>query len=239
MRIHVPNRKETGHADMNDKKNTCSNDQPLKIVVFQQGGRGESKVRGIQQYGKNQFDITLITIDQPMPLVVDDASEYLPDTIDANMVLDFLKHPDLSHDLALLCRRLSIPIVASGKKTTVAGTHTPPVCCALARHRELGPYSRCFGAPEFDVIVKEGKISDVTVRRGAPCGATWEAARRIKGYSVEEAPVRIGLDTQFFCTADPANWDPIWGKSPVHLAADLHRAALVAALKKASEDTNA
>jgi hypothetical protein len=174
-----------------------------------------------------------------MPLVVDDASEYLPDTIDADLVLDFLKHPDLSHDLALLCRRLSIPIVASGKKPRWPGTHTPPVCCALARHRELGPYSRCFGAPEFDVIVKDGKISDVTVRRGAPCGATWEAARRIKGYSVEEAPVRIGLDTQFFCTADPANWDPIWGKSPVHLAADLHRAALVAALKKASEDTNA
>jgi hypothetical protein len=48
----------------------------------------------------------------------------------------------------------------------------------------------------------------------------------------------MGLDTQFFCTADPANWDPIWGKSPVHLAADLHRAALVAALKKAQSNAD-
>jgi hypothetical protein len=233
MRIKNPKRNDTGQPAMNEKQTVCSNDNHLKILVFQQGGRGESKVRGIRQYGENQFDITLITIDQPMPPVVDDASEYLPETIDADLVLDFLKHPDLSHDLALLCRKLSIPIVASGKKTTVPGTHTPPVCCALARHRELGPYSRCFGAPEFDVRIKDGKIGDVRVLRGAPCGATWEAARRIKGYSLEEAPVRIGLDTQFFCTADPANWDPIWGKSPVHLAADLHRAALVAALKKA------
>lgn len=155
-----------------------------------------------------------------------------------DLVLDFLKHPDLSHDLALLCQRLAIPMVASGKKTTVDGTHTPPVCCALARHRELGPYSRCFGAPEFDVTVKDGKINEVTVRRGAPCGATWEAASRMKGYSVEEAPVRMGLDTQFFCTADPSNWDPLWGKSPVHLAADLHRAALVAALKKTQGDAD-
>ena len=60
----------------------------------------------------------------------------------------------------------------------------------------------------------------------------------MKGQSVEEAPVRMGLDTQFFCTADPSNWDPIWGKSPVHLAADLHRAALVAALKKAQNDAD-
>jgi hypothetical protein len=218
---------------MNAQRNACKIDRPLKILVFQQGGRGESKVKGIRQYGQSQFDITLITIDQPLPPVVDDASAYLPHTLEADLVLDFLKHPDLSHDLALLCQRLTIPIVASGKKTTVDGTHTPPVCCALARHPELGPYSQCFGAPEFDVTVKDGKINSVTVLRGAPCGATWEAARRMQGYRVEEAPVRMGLDTQFFCTADPSNWDPIWGKSPVHLAADLHRAALVAALKKA------
>ena len=221
---------------MNAESDACNPIRPLKVVVFQQGGRGESKVKGIQRYGKNRFDIKLVTIDQSLPPVVDDTSAYLPKTIDADLVLDFLKHPDLSHDLAQLCRRLSIPIVASGKKTTVAGTHTPPVCCALAHHTELGPYSRCFGAPEFDVTVKDGKISDVTVRRGAPCGATWEAARRMKGTPIEDAPVRMGLDTQFYCTADPSNWDPIWGKSPVHLAADLHRAALVAALKKAGSN---
>lgn len=218
---------------MNDANENSACGKPLKIAVFQQGGRGESKVAGIRRFGGGRFDITLTTIDQPLPAVVDDASGYLPATIDADLVLDFLKHPDLSHDLALLCKQLRIPIVASGKKTTVPGTHTPPVCCALARHAELGEYSTCFGAPEFEVQVKDGVIEDVVVKRGAPCGATWEAAERIEGCSVDEAPVRIGLDTQFFCTADPSNWDPIWGKSPVHLAADLHRAALSAALKKA------
>jgi hypothetical protein len=214
---------------------TTSGPTPIKVVVFQQGGRAESKVKGIQRYGQNRFDITLITIDQALPPVVDDASEYLPETIEADLVLDFLKHPDLSHDLARLCKRLDIPIVASGKKTTVDGTHTPPVCCALAQHAELEPYSQCFGAPEFDVTLNDGKIDTVRVRRGAPCGATWEAAQRMHGYRIEEAPVRMGLDTQFFCTADPSNWDPIWGKSPVHLAADLHRAALVAAIKRAQK----
>jgi hypothetical protein len=69
------------------------------------------------------------------------------------------------------------------------------------------------------------------VVRGAPCGATWDAAEKIIGLPPEEAVVRIGLETQFFCSADPAGWDPIHGKSPVHFAGDVHSAALRRALK--------
>ncbi|MDX2440719.1 MAG: DUF166 family (seleno)protein, partial [Desulfobacterales bacterium] len=45
-----------------------------------------------------------------------------------------------------------------------------------------------------------------------------------------EAIIRMGLETQFFCTADPAGWDPIYGKSPVHFAGDVHAAALKRAI---------
>jgi hypothetical protein len=70
------------------------------------------------------------------------------------------------------------------------------------------------------------------VLRGAPCGATWALPQRLEGASVERAMTRIGLEAQFFCVADPAGWDPISGRSPVHLAGDLHRAALARALGK-------
>ena len=82
------------------------------------------------------------------------------------------------------------------------------------------------------VEIAEGKIASIRVLRGAPCGATWEAAERIIGMDVEEAPVRIGLETQFFCTANPAGWDPMYGKSPVHFAGELHKAALLKAMKQ-------
>lgn len=88
--------------------------------------------------------------------------------------------------------------------------------------------------PELDVEVNNGVISALRVLRGAPCGATWEAAEKIIGLPVEEAIVRIGLETQFFCSADPANWDPIYGKSPVHYAAELHSRALERVLGEAS-----
>ena len=49
---------------------------------------------------------------------------------------------------------------------------------------------------------------------------------------IKEALTRFGLEVQFFCTADPASWDPLWGKSLVHVAAEIHAAVLKVALKK-------
>jgi hypothetical protein len=44
------------------------------------------------------------------------------------------------------------------------------------------------------------------------------------------AATRMGLEVQFFCSADPAGWDPLFGRSPVHFAGKVHRAAMEAAL---------
>ncbi len=80
--------------------------------------------------------------------------------------------------------------------------------------------------------IKEGKLVEIKVVRGAPCGATWEAARRLIGHPVEDAVRKIGLDTQFYCSANPAGWDPIYGKSPVHFAGKIHSKELQKAIEK-------
>ena len=46
--------------------------------------------------------------------------------IEADLVLDFLGHPDLSMDLGHLCTTLGIPVVASGKKSRDGLVITPP-----------------------------------------------------------------------------------------------------------------
>ena len=97
-----------------------------KILVFQQDGSGESKIQGIRKYGKDRFIIETVSIDDLLPPILDDTRDYLPSDIQADLILDFLKHPDLSHDLAIACRARNIPIVASGKKIRVKGTLTPP-----------------------------------------------------------------------------------------------------------------
>ena len=98
----------------------------MKIIVFQQNNSGESKIAGIRKFGEGRFDLHMISIDIPLPPVIDDAREFLPADIDADLVLDFLKHPDLSYDLARLCRDKGIPVVASGKKLKHEGVATPP-----------------------------------------------------------------------------------------------------------------
>ena len=97
-----------------------------KILVFQQNGSGEKKIEGIKRYGKDRFSIEIISIDTPLPTVIDDTKEYIPQDISADLVLDFLKHPDISHDLAAICGNKKIPVVASGKKMRIKGIHTPP-----------------------------------------------------------------------------------------------------------------
>jgi len=98
-----------------------------KIVIFQQNGVGKTKAEGIQTYGQDLFTVETVEIDIPLPPVIDDTREYLPERIDADLVLDFLAHPDLSMDLGALCTRLGIPVVASGKKSRdglVVAPHT-------------------------------------------------------------------------------------------------------------------
>lgn len=97
-----------------------------KVIVFQQQGSGERKIVGIQQYAKEKIELQVISIDEPLPTVIDDGSEYLPDDIEADLVLDFLKHQDLSHDLVALCHSKKIPVISSGKKIPSKWVLTPP-----------------------------------------------------------------------------------------------------------------
>lgn len=203
-----------------------------KILVFQQNGSGESKISGLRKYGGELFDLVVFDIDEQLPPVLDDTSAYLPEKLEGDLVLDYLRHNDLSEDLALLCASQQIPCIASGKKIIGKGVLNPPTCCGLARYDNLGEYGDHFGAPEFEVEIEDGKITDVQVVRGAPCGASWEAARRLIGHPAEDAVRKIGLDTQFYCTANPAGWDPIHGKSPVHFAGKMHSRQLKKALEK-------
>lgn len=205
--------------------------KPQNIIIFQQKGSAASKIAGMKRFGNDRFSMNVVDIDEELPDIIDDASFLLPEHIDADLVLDYLRHPDLSTDLALLCQKLGIPVVASGKKTTQGNPITPALCCMLAQHDHLGAYGELFGTPEIDLTIKDGIIAKVDVLRGAPCGATWDAARKIEGLDAESAQVRYGLEVQFFCTADPASWDPVNGKSPVHMAADIHGAAFGKSLK--------
>lgn len=203
-----------------------------RIAVFQQNGSGKHKIEGIQRYGGSEIELSIVNIDIALPPVLDDTSPFMPRTIEADLVLDYLIHRDLSEDLAILCEQLKIPVIAPGRKILSGSALCPPICCALADYDGLGEYGRRFGTPRMEVDVESDRIKEIRVSRGAPCGATWLAAEKVRHLPVKEAMTRYGLEVQFFCSANPAGWDPLWGKSPVHLAADIHSGVLKGCLKK-------
>ena len=78
--------------------------------------------------------------------------------------------------------------------------------------------------------VKNDKITSIEVKRGAPCGATWDVLSRVIGLPIDEAISTLAREVQYLCYADPSAFDPISGKSPLHYAGDVHAAALKKAL---------
>ena len=99
---------------------------PQKILVFQQNGSGEKKIEGIRRYGDDRISLDIISINDSLPTIIDDTTPYIPRDFQADLVLEYLTHPDLCHDLAIVCRDKNIPVVASGKKLRVKGALTPP-----------------------------------------------------------------------------------------------------------------
>lgn len=88
----------------------------FKIIVFEEYGSGEKKIQGIGLHGTGLEIVRRCNIDAALPEIVDDPETYIPEDFEGDLVLDFLKHPDLSAYLAQVCKKKGIPVIASGKK---------------------------------------------------------------------------------------------------------------------------
>ena len=205
----------------------------MNVIVFEQNESGQKKITGIQNYGTNVHITKVINITDALPEFVDNPKKYISDDFTGDLVLDHLVHPDLSCYLATLCSRKGIPVVASGKKSIHA--FNPFTCCGLGLNERLGEYGQQFGLPEYRITLEGKRITSLQVLRGAPCGATWEVLERVVGAEIEEALTLLPREVQYLCVANPSRFDPISGKSPVHYAGDVHRAALKKAIEKAKK----
>ncbi len=108
--------------------NECVQGSVQRIVVFQERGSGEKKIAGIEHYAPGCFELEVISLDEPLPSLIDDPEKYLPAELNADLVLGFLRHPDLSAELLRLCRKENIPFVASAKKYPASPqVATPPI----------------------------------------------------------------------------------------------------------------
>lgn len=207
----------------------------MNIVIFQQRQSGNLKVEGVLRYGTGIKVIKTFDIDDYLPDFIEDPEEYIADDFAADLVLNYLKHPDLVDYLMRLCAKKGVEIVSPGKKGL---GFTPFTCCGLGRNSKLGQYGEQFGLPEYSVELEGNIVKDIKVERGAPCGATWNALQEYIGCTVEDVINRLPRQVQYFCSADPSGFDPVTGKSPVHYAGYVHIAALTKAIENAQKQVD-
>lgn len=119
------NELEESESDQNGVER--QGEEPCRILVVQQGDSGRPKIEGIRRHGGDNFVLSTWSVPRELPRVLDETEDYLPRELDADLVLDFVGHPDVSQDLIAMCRERGIPVVAPGQGENLGWAHTPPV----------------------------------------------------------------------------------------------------------------
>ena len=72
----------------------------------------------------------------------------------------------------------------------------------LNKYPQLKEFLKYFGAPKINIYLKDNKIDNIEILRGAPCGSTDETLKEFIGkeYS-KKTLIDIGLRVQHFCRA--------------------------------------
>jgi hypothetical protein len=120
-------RKEEENAEREEEGSSSEDNEPSRILVVQQGESGKPKIEGIRRYGGERFVLDTWSVPRDLPGILDETEAYLPQDPEADLVLDFVGHPDVSQDLIATCRERGIPVVAPGKGANLEWAHTPPI----------------------------------------------------------------------------------------------------------------
>jgi len=225
----------------------------IRILLFQRGMYGERVVETIKKYGKKIQISKIFKIHKDLPDIIEEPETYIPNEIfkDIDLIISYSLHADLSQYIVEQAKNNGIKaVIMPGEDPTfsqlgarrqlfeIAGDEVaifgPEVTCALKPVQEneiIKIFCSELGHPEFKVETKEGKICEVDVIRGAPCGATWYVAKEIIGESIKEAPRKAALLTQYYCRAS-RGYDIIGGEGKIHKAGKI----TMKAFEKAIED---
>ncbi len=202
----------------------------MDIAIFQRGNFADHIAEGIRL--NSDFKVSVFSVPEELPQIIDEVEKYIKSDFKADLILDYLYHPNLTEYLIELAKSKGIPIIVPKRK--VRDAITPVTCCTLGLNSSLDAvlrYSKKFGFPEIDVRIDDGKIVDVKVKKGAPCGATVEAAEKIVGMNVSDAIQKFPLEVQYLCRAETGYDVAKSKKSPLHIAGDVHIEAIKRAVK--------
>ncbi|MDK2794973.1 MAG: hypothetical protein PWQ22_101 [Archaeoglobaceae archaeon] len=203
--------------------------------------RGKNR-RAIEQFSKF-FEVKVYEVERELPVLIENPKDYLnlPEDFKPDLVVSYLLHPDLNLELIRQAseRGIKLVVISGGAKSgsykqlreegdrVGVRVFWEEICCTTPKI-DNSPFFELFGAPEFEIEIKNGVIKDVKVKRSSFCGSTYYVAEKIKGLRVEEAPSKAGYYTQIFpCVASRGL------TGGIHKAANAHKKAVERAIEQA------
>ncbi|AKB83884.1 Thymidylate synthase [Methanosarcina barkeri 3] len=214
------------------------------IGVITRGKYGHRLIETVREHS----DFSIVTADLPefVPVFIEEPDEFLETlnfnkhVFSAEIIITYSLHPDLTSAIAKLAAeagvrslivpggpsRASVPELKKISEVSGMDIEVDEICCSLEPNAFNRPFTELFGSPILKVKTKDGKITDVKVIKGAPCGSTWYMAKEIVGLEIKDAPPKAGLLIQHYpCRATRGD---IGG---IHESGELHKQAFIKALE--------
>ncbi|MCL7413215.1 MAG: DUF166 domain-containing protein [ANME-2 cluster archaeon] len=219
----------------------------LSIGVITRGKYGKRLLDTITSH--TEFTVSSTPIPSTLPDLIDEPASFVdnlnldPCVLSSDLVITYSLHPDIAPEMArrAACSGAKAIIIPGGwsnagdpreleriserYKTRIV---VEDICCEMENDTNpiISEFASMLGRPLLEVQVESGKIREVKVIRGAPCGSTWWMAKQLKGAPVSEAPARGGLLIQQYpCRAMRG----VGGG--IHRSARLHRQAVEKAIE--------
>lgn len=213
----------------------------ISIGIITRGKYGKRAFVNIKKH--SDFRISSAEIPELLPDFIEKpknfvASLKLDKILSQDIVITYAMHPDITPEIVRLAGEKGAKTVIIPGSIRKAGSLSEikeiserynmqvelhEICCEIEDNTEFGS---CFGKPEVRITMHKNKITEVKVKRGAPCGSTWYMAKALVGTYQQDAPAKAGLLIQHYpCRA-------VRGiKRGIHRAAELHKKAVEAALE--------
>lgn len=218
----------------------------MRVGVVTRGKYGERLIETIKE--KTDFEVVSVNLPRFLPDFIEDPEEFLddldldPQFFSSDLIITYSLHPDVTPEIVIRAGKGKAQAIIVPGGMGRAGSlfelqkiadeygiyiEVDEICCTLEKCgvEAVDTFAEKFGRPEIEVEVEEGKIANVEVVRGSPCGSTWHVAKDIVGKSLEDAPPRAGLLCQMYpCRAVRG------GEGGIHTSGDLHKYAMEKAL---------
>ena len=214
------------------------------IGVITRGKYGHRLIETVKEH--SDFSVVAADLPEFVPVFIEEPDEFLESinfdqrVFSAEIVITYSLHSDLTSSIAKLAAeagvrslivpggpsRASIPELKTISEASGMNIEVDEICCSLEPNSFNRPFTDKFGSPKLEVKTENGKISEVKVIKGAPCGSTWYMAKEIVGTPVKDAPPKAGLLIQHYpCRASRGE---VGG---IHESGELHKQAFIRALE--------